>query len=122
MEMERRLEEKKAAELKEKGYFLYVYILGNVDFERKIENGKITFDHTGKVITISHIKAERLPNDFRKVVSHRVDSTKQSDTAKKLKIKKSKDTGDESDHENRKFHLPGKAHYLIDRANVNVKI
>lgn len=52
------------------------YSLGNREFEKKIESGKITFDHTGKLLNVKQLKAENLPRDFRQLMEHKVEARK----------------------------------------------
>uniref|UniRef100_A0A7S3KIE7 Uncharacterized protein n=1 Tax=Euplotes crassus TaxID=5936 RepID=A0A7S3KIE7_EUPCR len=77
------------------------------EFEKKIEGGKLTYDHTGKLLSIRKIKAERLPVDFKQLMSHSmIRSRKSAEKGKNLKVKKKpNDTVEESSEENKDVSL-----------------
>ena len=42
----------------------------NKAFERKIEQGKVTFDHQGNLIDVRGVNAKKLPAEYKKVMDH----------------------------------------------------
>lgn len=63
---------------------------GQKEFEKKIERGKLTYDHKGKVISIRQVKAEKLPVDFKQLMAYSMNNPKKVNkkNRKNLKIKR----------------------------------
>lgn len=57
---------------------------GQLQFEKKINSGKLTFNDKGKVLNIRQIKTEKLPIEFKQLISH---SVVESATSNKRKLK-----------------------------------
>ena len=58
--------------------------------KNKIEAGKLTDDDKGKPITVRQIKTERLPAQFKQLMSHSVVHTPKS-KQKSLRVKQKKE-------------------------------
>lgn len=79
----------------------------NRNFERQIENGRVTFDHNGNLIGVRGLAADKLPPEFKHLMDHNVPATTPN-IQKKLNIKKSKPKQEESDAGESVMHSKGK--------------
>ena len=80
---------------------------GNKEFERLVENGKITFDHTGKKISIKQMKVDNLPSDFKEIMEHNVETIKPTKGKVKKEKDKKKESAEQDDEKDEEYHPQG---------------
>lgn len=72
--------------------------IGNRHFERQVEQGKVTFDHTGKMLDVRHIRTEKLPVHMKNLLDHNANDAVE-EKPKKLHIKKNQKKNDKKPKE-----------------------